>query len=63
MGDHCLINAGDICVRLGSLRADPDGVGLGRNTLIADVDIVIARGEVLTGVNAYGDVVAPGRVA
>jgi hypothetical protein len=31
---------------LGSLRADADGVGLGRNTLVTDIDIVTARGEV-----------------
>jgi hypothetical protein len=62
MGDHTLINAGDICVGLSSLRADANGSAVGTNTCVADVNIVIAGGEILTGVNTYGDVVAPGRV-
>ena len=42
-------NAGDKGGLLGSCRADADGVGLGRITLVADIDIVIARGEIGTG--------------
>ena len=30
----------------GPLHADANGIGLGRNTCVADVDIVIARGEI-----------------
>ena len=43
--------------------ADADGVGLARNTSVADIDIVIARGEIATGLKAQGDVVAAGGVA
>ena len=35
-----------------SLSADADRVGLAGNTLVADIDIVIARGEIFTGINA-----------
>jgi hypothetical protein len=40
------------------LVADANGVGLGRNTQVADIDIVIARGEISTGSWAQGDVAA-----
>ena len=43
-------------------RADANGVGLASNTTIADVDIVIARGEIVAGCNAQCDVVAAGGV-
>ena len=55
-------NASEIGGRLGSLRADADGGGLGRNTCIADVDIVIARSKVCTGGSAQCDVAAAGGV-
>ena len=60
--NRCPINAGHKRFRLGSLCANADGVGLGRNTSVADIDIVIARGEVDSGVNAKGDVVVAGGV-
>jgi hypothetical protein len=42
--------------------ANADGVGLATDTLIADIDIEIARSEIITGVNSQGDVVTAGRV-
>jgi hypothetical protein len=39
--------------------ANADSAGLGCNTGIADIDIVIARGEIGTGAIAYCDVVVP----
>ena len=48
--------------RLSFFLADADGVGLGRNTNIADVDVIIARGEISTGSCAQGDIEAAGVV-
>jgi hypothetical protein len=45
------------------LRADADSVGLVSNTLVANIDIVIARGEVQTSFKAYCDITAAGGVA
>src|SRR6266478_6396283 len=70
----CLINTGEICVCFVPLRADADCVSLGRNTNVADINILIARGEICTGKIAQGDVagascvihkriIAAGRVA
>jgi hypothetical protein len=42
-------NACDVGGSLCSYRADADGVGFARNTEVADIDIVIACGEVSTG--------------
>ena len=56
----CAIDTGDERFRLRSLRADADGVGVVRNTIVADINIVIAVREILAGVNAQGDVVAAG---
>ena len=39
------IDAGDIGVGLSSCRADANGVGLVSNAFVADIDIVIAGGE------------------
>ena len=55
-GDTDSIDAGDICVRLSSCRANANGVGLSPNTFVADIDIVIARGEIQTGAKAQGDI-------
>jgi TolB-like protein/tetratricopeptide (TPR) repeat protein len=52
----CLINTGEICVCVGPLRTDTDGLSLGRNTNVADIDILIARGEICTGEIAQRDV-------
>src|ERR1019366_9179917 len=65
--NDCPIDAGDKSGRMGlhrevilighSLReADADGVRLGSNTEVADVDVVVACGEILTGVLAQCDV-------
>ena len=60
----CSLDTGDIGSRLCSLGADADGLHFGRNPLVADIDIVIARGSILTGVSAQGDIVtARGEVA
>jgi hypothetical protein len=40
------VYASDERSRVGSRRADANGVGLGRNTLVANIDIVISRGEI-----------------
>ena len=45
-GNGCPADAGDKGGRLRSLRADADGVGLASNARVADIDIVIARGEI-----------------
>jgi hypothetical protein len=55
-------NASEIDGLLQSRRADADGVGLGRNPLVANIDIVISRGEKHTGKVAKRDVVAAGCV-
>ena len=57
-GDSDSIDAGDVCVRLSSCRANPNSVRLRIGTArVADIDIVIARGEIEAGVMAQGDVV------
>src|SRR6266404_2587558 len=40
--------------RLGSLRADADGAGLGRNSTVADIDVIITSGEIAAGSKAQG---------
>jgi len=47
---------------LSSLRADADGVGLGRNTLVPDIDVVTARGQRATGSETNGDITVPGGI-
>jgi len=42
--------------------ADPDGASLSSNAIAADVDVVITRGKILTGVSAQGDVVTAGSI-
>jgi SpoVK/Ycf46/Vps4 family AAA+-type ATPase len=44
-------------------RTDPDSPGLASLTSVADIDIVIAGGEIPTGVKAQCDVAAAGPVA
>src|SRR5205823_13590624 len=61
--NSCSADAGDKGGRLSSLRANADGVGFGRNTFIADIDIVIACGQIKTGTTAQGDIAAAGFVA
>jgi hypothetical protein len=43
-------------------RTDADGSGLTRNSSVADIDVVIARGEINAGLRAHSDVVAAGIV-
>ena len=49
-------DAGDKSGRLSSLRAYADGVGVGRNTRVVDINIVIARHNIEAGVRAKSDV-------
>src|SRR5438046_1810894 len=58
MPDHGLINSGHVRVGLSSHVADTDGVGLASNALVADVDVVVARGEIQAGAIAQGDITA-----
>jgi hypothetical protein len=55
--NRCSIDAGDKCLCLSSCPADSDRIGFGANTCVADIDVVIARGEIDAGVKAYCDVV------
>ena len=46
VASHCYsCNTWDVGGSLCSCRADADGVGFASNTEVADIDIVIARGE------------------
>jgi hypothetical protein len=54
--------AGNKCVYLSPLLVDADFVGLASNTFVADIDIVVAHGEIVTGRSAQRDVVAAGCV-
>src|SRR5258705_4225705 len=58
----CPTDAGDKCGRLSSSPPDAYGVGLSINTLVADIDIVIADGEISTGSKAQGDITVAGRI-
>ena len=50
IASHCYsCNTCDVGGSLCSRRADADGVGFVSNTEVADIDIVIARGEEGTG--------------
>jgi len=55
-------NAGDESSALGSLHAYADGVGLASDAIVANIDITIARREVLVGSNAQCDVKVAGTV-
>jgi hypothetical protein len=43
------MNASDKNFCLSSYRPDANGIGLGRDTQVSDIDIVIARGDIETG--------------
>src|SRR4029453_12452319 len=58
----CSVDACEICGGVGPLRADADGAGLGSNTLVPYIDIVVARGEIGTGETAQRDVSQAGGV-
>ena len=55
-------NAGDVCIRLGSTRADADGVGLATITSVSDIYIIIARVQVEAGLKPQCDVAVTGIV-
>jgi hypothetical protein len=59
----CPRDAGDKCGPVSLSRTDANGSRLTRNSRVADVDIVIARGEINAGFGAYRDVIAAGCVA
>ena len=61
--DCCITNTGDKRFRLRALCADADRVRFVANTLVAYIDVVIASGEMRSGVSAQGSVAAAGRVA
>ena len=44
------------------MHADANGIGLGRNTCVADVDIVIARGEIVPRARTQCDIARAGGV-
>ena len=60
--ERCSTDPGDKGGRLGSLRADADGVGLGRNTLVPDIDVVTARGQRATSSETNGDITVAGGI-
>jgi hypothetical protein len=67
VGNSCAENAHDIGGGLCSLGSDANCIRFGRNTDIADVDVIIARGEVGTSLKAQccigaAGVAAAGRV-
>src|SRR5438046_539729 len=55
----CPSDTGDESSGLDSLRADVDGVELGSKPFVTYIDIVIARGEIVTGVIAQRNVETP----
>ena len=55
-------NPGDKGSRLGLLIADANCVGLARNTAVADINIVSARGELVARIRAECDVEVAGGV-
>ncbi len=59
MGWHCVVG---VWIVDSHLLADADGVGLGSNTQITDIDIVIAGGNIVTGAKAQGGVVLAGGI-
>ena len=58
----CITNAGDKRFRLRSLCADADRVRFVANTRVAYIDVVIACGEIGSGLSAQCDVAAAGCV-
>src|SRR5947209_1036346 len=61
-GNRGPTDAGDKGARVSPFGANADAPGLASYTSIADIDIVIARGEIHTGINAQGDVAFAGCV-
>jgi hypothetical protein len=60
---HCRpIDAGDKCFCLRSYRAHSDRIGLGGNTCVADIDIIIACGEIDAGLKTRCYIVVAGCV-
>ena len=57
---RCPTNASDKSAVVRALSADADFVGLARHSRVADIDVVTARGEILTGLKAQGDVAPAG---
>src|SRR5438132_1982531 len=58
----CPIDARNKGFRLCSARADANRIGFAGNSSVANIDIVIAGGEILTRETAHGDVAASGGV-
>ena len=58
----CPVDASNEGSCLGSLRAYADGVGFVLESLVANIYIVIARGEIHASASANGDVVIAGGV-
>jgi hypothetical protein len=58
----CPTDAGDKSAVVRALFADTDFVGLARHSSVADINIVIARGEIPTGLKAQGDIAPAGCV-
>ena len=58
----CIANAGDKRFRLRALCADADCIRFVANTLVADIDVVIACGEIESGLSAQRDVEGTGCV-
>src|SRR5262249_44208384 len=55
-------DACDECPGLRALRANADGVGLGGDASVADIDIILSRGEIESGIDAEADIVLATRV-
>src|SRR5262249_50742539 len=60
--NYCSSDTGYKGICLGSLGADADGVGLGSNTLVSYIDIIVASGQIATGEIAQCDVLVAGCV-
>src|SRR5258708_6111738 len=60
--DWGVVNAGDEGAGLCTFGTDADGVRFARDAEIADVNVVVPRGELVACVEADSDVVVPGGV-
>jgi hypothetical protein len=58
VGQQCRVgeDASDICIGLADWIAETDGIRITGNPLVADVDVVIARGDKATGIIPQSDV-------
>src|SRR6478672_7611355 len=61
-GNGDTTNARDERICLRAARADADGVRLASDAGVADIDIIIARGQIYTGLIPQSDVVAAGGI-